>query len=757
MSYSNIYWLSLITIPLTVIGCDETNNNEECPNNAALWKCDGNTLSKCLSGKWEIIQTCENNTQCNEKIGLCVKTGNLENDCKDTEHFFANKCEADDVIHCGTHTNDCTKIAGWKDGNCIGKFCFAEECKTGYHLASLFDSDNIERTICEEDTHETCGSVNKKCGSEEICAQGECIDLCQPGEVSCEGSCINPNTSKNFCGADAACSSYIHCTESEDCIDGKCVLTSCQNPEETICIENEQNTCVNIHGNNPNHCGACGTVCSDSVTAKTTGCIDGLCSYTCNDNMVNCGSATAPMCLPEEQLKSDPLHCGKCNNKCATDEFCQNGQCIVNACNNNECLYNNACINQNDHCGTQCLNCNMANLASAGICQDGSCIITSCVAGFHLTDEGSCEIDSATACPNGNANGSVNCNTLNYTKLGICEKGICKATECQPNAHLKDNICVADTIESCGSEDNDCTQLSGWKDGTCEIGKCVATTCQNSFCLNTLQGQCTNIQSSSTCGTDGNACQSCTVKQICSAGTCIAKKCEGNVCQQKTGAYLEDLCQNDNTHCGSDCQNCNTFTSHATEGICSNNGTCQVTACDKKYHVYINACEADSVTNCGAHGIQCNIANATNTICPDGTCQATACENGYHVYNSVCKPDHYGAEIVVTSTGITIAENSNETIEFKIALSAMPDDNVIITMKSSDESELKILSQKTLTFTPDNWNTPQTVTLKPQDDKYPDGTQFVHIYMVSKSEDPVYDGLNARTEDFAITDDESAT
>ena len=64
--------------------------------------------------------------------------------CKSTEHFFAEQCEVDDVVHCGTHTNDCTKISGWKSGNCIIKKCFADECFTGYHLVSHFESDNIE-------------------------------------------------------------------------------------------------------------------------------------------------------------------------------------------------------------------------------------------------------------------------------------------------------------------------------------------------------------------------------------------------------------------------------------------------------------------------------------------------------------------------------------------------------------------------------------------------------------------------------------
>ena len=81
--------------------------------------------------------------------------------------------------------------------------------------------------------------------------------------------------------------------------------------------------------------------------------------------MVNCGSTTEPACLPKDQLKTDPLHCGNCDRTCADNEFCKDGKCTVSSCTGNECFFNNACINQNEHCGTQCLNCNTANLASA--------------------------------------------------------------------------------------------------------------------------------------------------------------------------------------------------------------------------------------------------------------------------------------------------------------------------------------------------------------------------------------------------------
>ena len=159
-----------------------------------------------------------------------------------------------------------------------------------------------------------------------------------------------------------------------------------------------------------------------------------------------------------------------------------------------------------------------------------------------------------------------------------------------------------------------CTQMAGWNAGKCEDGLCVATTCRPGFCLNPLHRQCTSAQSYTTCGIDGSACKSCTTKQICSEGACIDKRCEGNVCLQEAYASQEAFCQNDNTHCGSSCQNCNTFTSHAVAGVCNAEGYCQVTACEKGSHLFNNACELDDIEHCGAHGNKCDKPNATELL-----------------------------------------------------------------------------------------------------------------------------------------------
>ena len=422
-------------------GACDPKGDSTCTN--GTWKCDKNALSKCEGGEWILKQMCDANSTCNANIGDCIILTPPEIKCQPGEHIFANQCEPDDVNHCGTHTNDCTQITGWKSGSCIDKTCFADACASGYHIASSFDENGNEKTICAADSHDACGSINTQCGIHEICSQGECKNKCQPGEVVCNGSCINPKSNADYCGADATCRSYIPCSEFQYCIDGKCVLSSCQKAEESLCTGIDQNVCVDVHGNNPYHCGACGSTCVDTEIAKTTGCNQGKCTYMCNDNKINCGSSTDPLCLPREQLKTDAMNCGRCNKACEANELCRDGQCILSSCTGNACLYDNACVNLNDHCGTQCTNCNTANHAAAGHCQSGTCVITACATGYHLTTAGTCEIDSTDNC----GEHGKSCSVVANASSASCKNGQCIYT-CNAGYELSNDACVSTAFVS---------------------------------------------------------------------------------------------------------------------------------------------------------------------------------------------------------------------------------------------------------------------------------------------------------------------
>ncbi len=96
--------------------------------------------------------------------------------------------------------------------------------------------------------------------------------------------------------------------------------------------------------------------------------------------------------------------------------------------------------------------------------------------------------------------------------------------------------------------------------------------------------------------------------------------------------------------------------------------------------------------------------------------------------------------------GITVSDISGNTTEdggeasFTVKLNSEPLSNVVIDFSSDDISEGKILNTNSrLTFTPKNFNDPQTITVKGQDDNFADGNIFYNIISSkAQSNDPRY-------------------
>ncbi|HMX35431.1 MAG TPA: hypothetical protein PKC66_24570, partial [Leptospiraceae bacterium] len=94
----------------------------------------------------------------------------------------------------------------------------------------------------------------------------------------------------------------------------------------------------------------------------------------------------------------------------------------------------------------------------------------------------------------------------------------------------------------------------------------------------------------------------------------------------------------------------------------------------------------------------------------------------------------------------TISGNTDETGNtrtFTVRLNSPPTANVSIDVISTNTNEVTIQSAATLTFTPANWNTNQTVTVKGVDEMDLDGDQSVLIQLQpATSADTSYNGLD---------------
>ena len=110
---------------------------------------------------------------------------------------------------------------------------------------------------------------------------------------------------------------------------------------------------------------------------------------------------------------------------------------------------------------------------------------------------------------------------------------------------------------------------------------------------------------------------------------------------------------------------------------------------------------------------------------------------------------------VIAAPNLMTAENGS-TAMFQIVLDSEPTGDVTIGLSSSDPTE-GTLSTGTVTFTPGNWDTPQTVTVTGQnDDVDDDDASYSVVTAAATSSDPNYGGLDAQDVSLVNIDDDTA-
>jgi uncharacterized delta-60 repeat protein len=111
--------------------------------------------------------------------------------------------------------------------------------------------------------------------------------------------------------------------------------------------------------------------------------------------------------------------------------------------------------------------------------------------------------------------------------------------------------------------------------------------------------------------------------------------------------------------------------------------------------------------------------------------------------------------ITVSPTSGLQTSESGATASFTVVLDTTPSADVTIPLSSSDPGEGTV-SPTSLTFTPSNWNLPQTVTITGVDDALIDGDVAYTIATATAiSTDPAYNGLDADDVSVTNTDDDA--
>ncbi|MFO8000975.1 MAG: Ig-like domain-containing protein, partial [Marinilabilia sp.] len=126
-------------------------------------------------------------------------------------------------------------------------------------------------------------------------------------------------------------------------------------------------------------------------------------------------------------------------------------------------------------------------------------------------------------------------------------------------------------------------------------------------------------------------------------------------------------------------------------------------------------------------------------------------DNAYHGLSTtidVINTDNDNAALIVAPENESLQTSENETSDdFTIELSARPTSNVVINMTGLDETEGSLNTDE-ITFTPDNWDEPQTVTVTGVNDDLEDGdiSYTLTLRVVEDQSDETFHGLSASVE-----------
>jgi hypothetical protein len=145
------------------------------------------------------------------------------------------------------------------------------------------------------------------------------------------------------------------------------------------------------------------------------------------------------------------------------------------------------------------------------------------------------------------------------------------------------------------------------------------------------------------------------------------------------------------------------------------------------------------------------------TIVTAAAVSADANYNGLDAKDvSAVNDDNERAEIIVNPISGLFTNENGATTQFTVILNSQPTSDVTIALSSSDTEEGTI-STPSITFTPDNWNIAQTVTVTGVDDDIIDGSvPYTIVTAAAVSADANYSGFDAKDVRVANNDNETA-
>ncbi|MEZ4296816.1 MAG: hypothetical protein R3B70_17755 [Polyangiaceae bacterium] len=563
-----------------------------------------------------------------------------------------NGCETDlgTLADCAFCDDACDLANATPD--CLAADCVILACDPGFEDCDALADNGCEANL--ETSAQNCGACGQACptgpNATAVCQSGACGLVCAGGFADCDldpiTGCEQPTlTDPSNCGG---CGNVcVTPNATPGCAAGSCKIATC-NLGFADCDLALANGCEVALGNDTANCGACGNACPIPANA-TANCGAGTCGYTCNAGFADCDGDPANGC--EVNLQSDPLNCGVCKSACNlpnANAACSAGICTVASCNagfaNCDGQAGNGCeinlLADPTNCGSCANACNLANAAQA--CVGGACKIGSCNAPFA-----DCDGQTANGCETNLQSNLANCgscgnacslaNSSSTCTNGACAVGTCNAgfDDCDGQASNGCETNLNASVVSCGACGNACNLANASQ--SCNNGSCAIGSCNAGF--GNCDGQTANGCETSTatsvtnCGACGNVCNLANSNEVCTSGACAIGTCDAGFanCDNQTANGCEINLNSSVANCGACGNACNL----PNAGAACTGGSCAVASCNAGF-ADCNAAPGDgceinlntNVTNCGACGNVCNLANAAE-VCSNGGCAIGMCDAGF--------------------------------------------------------------------------------------------------------------------------------
>lgn len=501
----------------------------------------------------------------------CPTSCTNDSQCIEAAHCEAGVCVGDRPQGgiCA-RVEDCQSGLSCSDGRCCDRACSGtcEACD----LPSREGTCTLVPAMADPDAE--CPGLSCAAHFVTFDALGRCFRHADvPAAIAaCDGagSCLD---AADLCPSQPAGPIHVDCDD------------VCEAPTAGTCTGMIPGTCTDL--DDPADTRTCGIGACASTVQRCTGGIATMCTpgtataEVCNGADDNCNGVAdegvaAVMCPPGANVSTTECAGGACGIVSCAPLFADCDGVVATGCERP--------LTTLTSCGACGRMCTLPHANET--CAGGTCEIASCESGWA-----DCDGDAANGCET---------NTRTLTDCGGC------GAACS----------LSNATASCGT-------------GTCEIVSCTTgfgdcdgldvTGCERS--LRTLTD----------CGTCGTACNIPGAGESCATGACepsacdpLRADCDGNAangCETPT---------NTATSCGGCDIPC--ALAHASETCTS--GSCVLLACDTGWADCdgnpVNGCETDirTLSNCGACGTSCDLANASES-CASGSCALTTCNGGF--------------------------------------------------------------------------------------------------------------------------------